>query len=255
MTLCTGTPAERSLERYMQGTLPEFEARSFEEHYFDCPVCLAQVEALQAVTAQLANRPVELPKPASKRLFAWPVLAALGSIAAAALVGYLAFRTTHQPPLTATALTVPAAPSATPPPVSIASLADLSLPPFQASQLRGETPDPSFEAGMKSYIKHDCPHAIRSLSHVAPRSDEALAARFYAGVCQVKQGSLEDASATLRKVEAAGDSPQQEAALYYLAQIALVHGDTTAARRSLTHTISLHGDFEARARAQLDKLP
>jgi len=44
-----------------------------------------------------------------------------------------------------------------------------------------------------------------------------------------------------------GDSPQQEAALYYLAQIALVHNDPTTARHYLARTIALRGDFERRA--------
>lgn len=255
MTLCTGTPAERSLERYMQGTLPEFEAKSFEEHYFDCPTCLAQVEAFQAVTAHFANQPLERLKPASSRLVAWPVIAALGSIAAVAIAGYLGFRTTPPPPTASATQSAPAASPSTPPPVLVASLADLALPPFQASHLRGEGGDPQFDRGMKSYAAHDCPRAIRSLSAVAKESSEALAARFYTGVCQMKQGSFAEASATLRKVEAVGDSPQQEAALFYLAQAALARKDVAAARHNLTRTIALHGDFEHRARAQMDQLP
>jgi hypothetical protein len=52
----------------------------------------------------------------------------------------------------------------------------------------------------------------------------------------------------------AGDSPQQEAAFYYLAQIALADNDATAARHYLSQTISLHGDFEKRAHAELNQL-
>ena len=67
-------------------------------------------------------------------------------------------------------------------------------------------------------------------------------------------GELAAAQATLRKVDAAGDSPQQEAALYYLAQVALARQDSTAARHYLARTISLHGDFEQQARLELNKV-
>jgi hypothetical protein len=55
----------------------------------------------------------------------------------------------------------------------------------------------------------------------------------------------------LRSVAEAGDSPQQEAALYYLAQIALAENDIPTARHNLSLVISIRGDFENRARAQL----
>jgi hypothetical protein len=57
MTNCTGTLTDRCLERYIQGALPELEAQQFEENYFECPDCLAQVEALQAVTRGLGTKP------------------------------------------------------------------------------------------------------------------------------------------------------------------------------------------------------
>ena len=60
MTNCSGKQADDFLESYLAGTLPEAESQRFEEHYFDCPDCLAQVEALQAVAQQLRNRPVSV---------------------------------------------------------------------------------------------------------------------------------------------------------------------------------------------------
>jgi anti-sigma factor RsiW len=66
---CTRTLTDRCLERYIQGTLPELEAQQFEEHYFECPDCLAQAEALQALTRRLGTQsrmPVMAPIP-------WPV--------------------------------------------------------------------------------------------------------------------------------------------------------------------------------------
>jgi len=88
MTDCTSTLIDRCLERYIQGTLPESDARRFEEHYFDCPACLAQVEALQAVAQQLGNQPQK----ARRVMIPWPVRivvpAALAAGVVLAFVGY-----------------------------------------------------------------------------------------------------------------------------------------------------------------------
>jgi TolA-binding protein len=253
MTDCTGTLTDRCLERYIQGTLPEHEAQEFEEHYFDCPACLAHVEALQAVAHQLGSQPRKAPP---KKVIPWPVRAgALGAIAAVLLIGYLNFhvkRPISQPAIA----TVPVTPVPHPAPPSLAAsavarLADLTLPAFQAPNLRGQSGNPHFDAGMKAYSRNDCPAAIKALSQVPPQDDDARAAKFYSGVCQMHEGDLNAASRALEAVANAGDSPQQEAALYYLAQVALERNDSTTARHYLARTISLRGDFEKRAQSQL----
>lgn len=258
MTNCTRKPAEEYVESYLQGTLAEVEAQEFEEHFFDCPVCLAQVEALQAATHALRNQLRNLPKAP----IPWPIrFAAFGAIAALLFLGFLGYRARHQPtqPSVASAPVAPApnaAPSAPSKPSSpasptLSSLADLTLPAFQAPNLRGQSGDAHFESGMKAYTGHDCPTAVKSLARVPAADEDSLAARFYSGVCQMHDSDLDAASQTLRSVADAGDSPQQEAALYYLAQIALVHNDPTTARHYLARTISLRGDFERRARSEL----
>ena len=89
MTNCTGTPAEQWLQSYLAGTLPDFEARRFEEHYFDCPACLAQVEALQAVAFKLGSQP----RKALRSPIAWPIRwSALATIAALLMLGFFTFR-------------------------------------------------------------------------------------------------------------------------------------------------------------------
>jgi hypothetical protein len=108
---------------------------------------------------------------------------------------------------------------------------------------------------MKAYTSQNCPGAVESLAQVPTQDDDSLAAQFYTGVCQMREGDLTGATSSLRHVESAGDSPQQEAALYYLAQIALACNDETTARHYLASTISLRGDFLTRARAELASIP
>ncbi len=258
MTNCTGTPAERYLEAYLQGTLPGVEALRFEEHYFDCPVCLAQVEALQAVALKLGSQPRKAPRAP----IAWPIRSvAFGAIAALLILGFLTFRAKRQSPQPAVAAGPPApAPQPRPSLQSVPSpltssaisrLADLTLPAFQAPHLRGPSGDPHFDEGMKAYSNQDCASAVRTLSQVPSEDGNALAAQFYSGVCQMHEGNPRAAFLTLRRVADAGDSPQQEAAYYYLAQLALSRNDATTARHYLSLTISLQGDFLARARGEM----
>ncbi len=255
MTDCTGTLTDRCLERYVQGTLPEHEAQEFEEHYFECPACLAQVEALQAVALKLGSQS----RKARKAPIPWPIrVAALTAIAAMLVVGFLIFRVKRPLPQPEVAA-APVAPAAQPSPhplaaAAVSRLADLTLPAFRAQTLRGESGDAHFEEGMKAYTGRDCPSAVKTLAQVPAHDENSLAAQFFMGVCQFHDGEMGAATRTLESVANAGDSPQQEAAFYYLAQAALERNDADAARRYLARTVSLHGDFESRARAQLTNI-
>jgi len=273
MTSCMGKPTDLYLERYLQGSLPEFEAQEFEEHYFACPVCHGQVQALGMVAAKLASQPATMPETATPvRVLSWPLrlpmrVAALGAIAAMLVIGVLGFRVyearrhSSTPVSTAVAPALPPTqvwpvPAASVPAASTeaASLAGLSPPPFTAMRLRGPVTASAFTDGMAAYTRHDCRDALKSLSQVSNQDEDALAAEFYAGICEMKLGDMAAASAQLLQVANAGDSPQQEASLYYLAQVSLAGKNTEQARRYLVRTIALHGEFERRARVELDKL-
>jgi hypothetical protein len=147
----------------------------------------------------------------------------------------------------------PTAPSS-PAKAAASQLADLALPAFRMPNLRGQSGNLLFEAGMKSYVSQDCPSAVKALAQVPAEDEASTAARFYSGVCLMHEGDMSAATRSLRSVANAGDSPQQEAAFYYLAQTALAGDDVISARRYLSRTASLHGDFERRAHAQLTAL-
>jgi tetratricopeptide (TPR) repeat protein len=268
MTPCTGKPADIYLERYLQGSLPEPEAQEFEEHYFACPVCHGQVQAFAMVAAKLVDQPpVSLPQAEpARRVLSWPVrLVALGAIAAMLVIGVLGFRAYEagRHPSTSAIATAPPVPQPTQitlapaTPVAsteVASLADLSLPPFKAMRLRGSETASAFADGMAAYTRHDCRGAVKSLSQVPKQDENELAAEFYTGACEMKSGNMSAATAQLQQVVNAGDSPQQEASLYYLAQVSLAGKNTEQARQYLGRAIALHGEFERRSRVELDKL-
>lgn len=276
MSRCTGSPAELSALHYVEGVLPDDEAERFEEHYFECPVCLEHLQTLQAMRSGMAKLSAEPARvPPRGNLLGWPTLTwAIGSLAAALLLIGFVYRSmsrSQSGPGVATSVPSPAATSAVAPSAPAASegstaaraqsaaarassLADLALPAFVAPTLRGDESDPQFENGMKSYSAGKCAAAISTLAQVPAGSRDALAAQFYRGTCQMHSRDLIAAKAALQTVADAGDSPEQESAYYYLAQIELARNNAPSAHQLLVRTIALKGDLERRAKAEDLKL-
>ena len=281
MSPCNGLPAEKNALAYIEGSLSEAESIRFEEHYFQCPVCLAQVQALDAACEELEQHPVQTPAATTKRAFrlnsriqsllspqyAWGLLALslilLVSIIVTIRSGYF-----NLPSQNATSVT-PKAPTvqngqagkaeklqATVSPGRIHSeqLADLILPGFTESTLRGKSLDINFADGMTAYSAGDCRKALVSLAKVPATQKQSPAAHLYSGACQMKLGNYAAANKELRVVVGAGDTPQLESALYELAQTLLAQDDPSAAHQFLRKTIALHGDLEAKAREEDGKV-
>jgi hypothetical protein len=57
MTECIGGPVEEFAERYLNGSLPEAEAESFENHYFACDTCHETLLVMKDIQASLAAAP------------------------------------------------------------------------------------------------------------------------------------------------------------------------------------------------------
>jgi hypothetical protein len=267
MTTCIGTPAEENALAYIEGTLPEIEAERFEEHYFECPVCLAYLQAIQAVGQELAHEPaVRLEPVRRKPALAWPALVwALGAAAALLVIGVAGIRFfAPHPAQPSQAQLAPATPAQTAPaPKSTRplpaqqtamELADLALPAFEAPNLRGAGVEANFEEGMSAYGRGDCQAALSALARVSPQDLAARQAQFFSAACRMHKGDLAAAAAGLHKIADEGDSPEQESVLYYLAQIALARNDPATAHRLLLHSIALKGDLERRARVEDQKV-
>lgn len=283
MSNCTGAPAQEFGLAYVEGTLDEALMNRFEEHYYECSLCHEQVRALLALREELRERSAPSPARAHKRtsIFRIPVFVWTVSLGCLVVIAGVVFYHSHQisnsnPDLAANGNTPAtgastATPSATTPSGSPASassttanikkpiidaskLADLVLPIYTAHALRGQVPDEHMTAGMAAYKNGDCRKASDELALVKPTSDDSRAAHFYRGLCQLHTGQLNDAQTSLNVVAQAGESPEQEGALYALAQVALAQNNPALARTYLAKTIALQGGLESRARAQDSKL-
>ena len=263
MRTCDGKPAERYALAYFEGSLPEDETEAFEQHYFDCPVCAERLQTMRAASHVLAREPaVDIEALRRKRFLGrrrfldWIVPAPAWALAAAAVLLVLGIFLFHRPATPPQPQLAQLTPPPAPLPVAAAPArqADFVMPVFAAPELRAEREDPYFKAGRTAYAKGDYPGAIAKLRRVPGSAQESLAARFYIAACLMKQGDLDGAAAGFDRVARAGDSPQLESALYYLAQIALAQGKLGEACRRLNQTIALRGDLEAKARSQVAAL-
>lgn len=267
MNPCNRAPAIENAAQYIEGTLPQSDAERFEDHYWNCPACLAYLQAIEAVGDELAREPVPqiAPQPRKKPI-SWPVpVWAFGAAAAAAVLAVIGIRTLGpHPEKTMQTQSAPSNSPQSPPSHQIASsspvgqtaseLADLALPPFAASTLRGAGLEAHFEQVMAAYARGDCQGAVTALAQVPAQDRQQRKAEFYSSLCRMHGGNLAAAEAGLRKVVDAGDSLQLESALYYLAQIDLARNDPAGAHRYLVRTISLEGEMEKRARLQDQKV-
>jgi len=267
MIQCNRAPAIKNAAGYIEGTLTVSQAEQFEDHYWNCPACLAYLQAIEAVGDELARQPVPQIAPVRRKpVFAWPVLVwTLGPVAAAAVITVMSIRmlSPHPAqPLQAHANPANSAqPSASPQPVhsspaqqAATELADLSLPAFVMPTLRGTSMEAHFKQGMTAYGQGNCRDAVAALAQVPAQDKQERKSQLYSGLCQMHEGELAAAASSLHKVVNAGDSQQLELALYYLAQIQLARNEPAEAHRFLVRTISLQGDLEQRARLQDQKV-
>jgi tetratricopeptide (TPR) repeat protein len=276
-------------EAYVAGTLPEAEQDAYEQHFFGCSACLAQVQTLQ----ELADRLRQLPAPAVLHRTAapgWTAAPWLGLALAAGLVAAFGWwwqggvnRAPDAPPIAtgpATASTPtanptpgptsPAVPPDTPtatPPVEAASrravLTQLALvvpPRYVALAVRGGQAPPagSFDAAMANYVagRHrDAAAGLRALSEATP-ADPGVS--FFLGISELVLGHPAAARESLTRAIAADVQPYADEAHFYLAKAYLAEDAVDKARTELRYAAKHEAGPEGEAQrllSELDRLP
>jgi hypothetical protein len=261
-------------EAYVAGSLPDAEQEAFEQHFFTCAACLAQVQLLQDVRDRLASVPA-VPRAPDPR---WQAAPWLGLALAAGLVAAVSWwwqggttqRAGTSPPAAASR-TGPAAPSAAPapppapapdPPVEapgrravLAQLAMVVPPRYVPLAVRGETPAAgSFDAAMAHYVagRHDeAAGALQILSEEKP-ADPGIA--FFWGISELVVGHADDAREGLSRAIAAGVQPYADEAHFYLAKVYLAEDQVDLAKMELRYAIEHGAGPEGEARRLLQAL-
>ena len=253
-------------EAYVTGTLPEAELDAYEQHFYDCSACLAQVKSLQALAdrlRQLPAGPAPYPTTSPGRSAApWLALACAAGLIAA--FGWWwqggAPRAPDARPLVAAA--APATPR-----VEAASrhdvltqLARVVPPHYVLSAARaGEAPPAgSFDAAMAHYVagRHrEAAAVLHALSATTP-ADPGIA--FFSGISELVAGRPAAARESLTRSIAADVPPYADEAHFYLAKAYLAEDAVDQARRELHYAVEHEAgpDGEAqRLLEALDRLP
>jgi TolA-binding protein len=241
---CEEVEREDIVVAYVSGRLPDETRDLFEEHYFGCDQCLQQVECARLAREVLVARP-----PAKS--FPWKPLAAIAAILIAAIAVGTAVVPKHQ--------TVVGTPSPANPPDSSPRydmLARFDPPPYKPSVLRGaETAGRPFRDAMQRYSAKDFTGAVQALHSVVTANAGLTEARYYLGLSELLSGDRDSGAADLELVIAAGDTPYQSEARFYLAKALLAAKKVAGARRQLETLVSQQSEFAPRATEILNQLP
>ena len=125
---CQRVSAEDMVERYLLDGLSEADREAFEEHYFECDQCFANVEAVRAVKVRLEREQESVPRLAQRpsstiRWWWWAlVAAACVTLGVTAVVWWTAATV---PPMTAELSS------------ELAQMARIDPPYYEAIRLRG----------------------------------------------------------------------------------------------------------------------
>jgi tetratricopeptide (TPR) repeat protein len=233
-------------ERYLRGGLSEEDATRYEDHFFACESCFAELKALEALHLELVRTRHSVEAEAR---VPHPVL----WIAAAAAVLVLASGAALY--LTRGGMPLPESGSSTEGPM-LANLSRIEPPPWTPTRLRGAENDSGrqFREAMELYAKGEWSAALPALRDASRLDPKAAHVSFYLGACALLAGRRAEAVASLRRVVALGETPFLEESHFFLAKAHLGTGDLAAAEAELAKAIELGGPRGDEARRLLGEL-
>ena len=252
---CRQIKLEAMMERYLLGQLDESEQEALEQHYFECPHCLQELETRRILREELARHEVKIraERASVRGVRKWFWAPALAGVAAAIV---LAFWLWPGSTSTAPILTTAQAPVTVPDNPALSSLAEVEPPAYIPMILRGSTDEGKrrFKEAMTRYKEGDCAAVLPGLRQTVRLDPTLPEANFYLGACYLLLGKDKEAMASLNKTVSLGDTPYLEDAHFYLAKAQLRSRDLAAAQRELEKVVSLKGDRENEARRLLQQL-
>ena len=113
---------------------------------------------------------------------------------------------------------------------------------------------PELRAAIERYSQRDYAAAIPAFSTVIEKQPDCVEARLYLGICYLFGNNRKAGIDELRSAVAAGPTPYQEQARFYLAKGLLGMNDIAGARQQLNDTIAMHGYMEQQAETLLARI-
>ncbi len=262
-TDCETVEREDILERYLLGRLSEHDRVQFEEHYFECGECFANLQALQAVRRELLKSSAR-DGASRRRMPRWVVPAAVAATLLLAIAASVWMRSSTMESVPTQTSGTPMTPTASPetpsspgpdvgPAPSLDQLARVEPAPYEPATLRGVEDEAMarFRRGMARYRLREYAAAVAELRSAADLNPGGAHIPFFLGVSHLLLGEHDAAVDRLKAVIALGDSPYLEEAHWYLAKALLRRGDVAGGRTQLTALIRLNGTMRDEAQQLL----
>lgn len=243
---CAEMRSSELAERYLRGSLSEEDATWYEDHFFACESCFAELKALEALQLELARtRHAVQAQARVSRPIPWMAAAAAVLVLASGAALYL----------TRGGASLPEAGSRTEGPM-LAELARIEPPRWTPTRLRGADSEAGrrFREAMELYAKGERSAALPALREASRLDPQASHVSFYLGACALLAGHRAEAVDSLRRVVALGETPFLEESRFYLAKAYLGGGDIAAARTELQATVKLGGPRLDEARKLLEEV-
>ena len=269
---CESVQREHIAEQYLGGDLPEDRLVAYEEHYFQCDRCFAELRHLDEVRRALTMAPVaasaaRVSRHVRRRRWTWPAYAALAASLAVVSVLLQDFGSVKGP---ATPGAERNRPAQIAPQVRdttgvsrsgiLARLAQAEPPAFTPPVLRGSDAawSAAYRQGMAAYAAGNYVAAAEKLRHAANIDPLRPDIAFFIAASELLAGHPVAAKTGFESVLALGDSAFADEAWFYLAKAQLALGDTDAAKVSLQHvsrSVTALRDEADRLAQQIDQLP
>lgn len=260
---CEEVEERNILEDYLLDRLTEPKREEFEQHYFECGTCFAQLQTGLAMQSELRRQPA-MPARARgaglRRAWVWaPAFAAIIILFSAGIWWYAAHnrqpsQQVASPPKVSPNVPVQVqSPSAAP---SLEELARVEPPPYSAVVLRGAEDESheTFHKAMQFYVKGDYAKAIPGVRAAAKANPQSASFNFYLGACYLLAGQTDPAVVSFRKTVSLGDPAYSESAHFYLAKAYLQEKEVARAKDELQKTVQFHGSLESEAAEILRQL-
>jgi len=217
-------------ERYCLKQLPDEQAAEYEDHYFECQACYAELRAVQEARQQLAAKPVAV-MPPPRAQYRWLSIAA-GCVLALSSAVWFATRPVADP---------------------YPELARVDPPAYRAVLVRGAGEAGGFAEAMQAYQAARYAEALTALDAVA-RAEPDNAAAFYAAACELAMRHPAEAARRFAAVAARGESRFQEPAYWFEAKAWIGVRNRAQAEQALRKLVALQGDQAAEGQQLLEKL-
>lgn len=231
------------IDSYLQGNLPDEKMETFEQHYFECDLCYAQLKVAERLV--LKEVPIVIEGRAAKPLFGFdwkltrkPMLA-FASFLIIALTAVLVTVINQSHRLS-----------------SIYKLSDFSPPVYIQSEIRGQGTgriNGAFARAMAHYNRKEYSHALDILKGI-PGSAQNPQVIFFKGICYLLTDELHKAIEEFDIIIEDMNPSYYDEAIYYKAIALLRSNQKEKALEQLNNLAGMFSPYAPKAKKLIDKI-